>query len=111
MFGRLTERLQKSFKQFAGKTFTEQNMAQTLKEIRNALLEADVAFSVVDSFIDSVRKAAVGQSIDKHLSPSQALVKIVNDELTGLMGEANAPLSLNAQPPGGYFNGGVTGLR
>jgi signal recognition particle subunit SRP54 len=109
MFGRLTERLQKSFKQFAGKTFTEQNMAQTLKEIRNALLEADVAFSVVDSFIDSVRKAAVGQSIDKHLSPSQALVKIVNDELTGLMGEANAPLSLNAQPPAVILMAGLQG--
>ncbi|MAZ43877.1 MAG: signal recognition particle protein [Legionellales bacterium] len=109
MFGRLTSRLQKSLEQFARKTFTEQNMAQTLKEIRNALLEADVAFTVVDPFIQSVQDEAKGQSIEKHLSPSQALVKIVNDKLTALMGEANAPLALNTQPPAVILMAGLQG--
>lgn len=109
MFERLTERLQKSFKQFAGRTFTEQNMGNTLKEIRNALLEADVAYDVVQRFVEQVRDEAVGQTIEKQFSPSQALVKIVNDKLTGLMGSTQAPLSFNANPPVVILMAGLQG--
>ena len=109
MFSRLTSRLQKTFGQFAGKTFTEQNMKHTLKEIRDALLEADVALPVVESFCATVQKKADGQTIEKHLSPSQALVKIVNETLVELMGQANEPLNLNTQPPAVILMAGLQG--
>jgi signal recognition particle subunit SRP54 len=70
-----------------------------MREVRMALLEADVALPVVKSFVDQVREKALGEEVMKSLTPGQVLVKIVNDELVRVMGEANESLNLAAQPP------------
>jgi signal recognition particle subunit SRP54 len=100
MFDKLTERLQAVVDSLKGRgRLTEENINDTLRQVRMALLEADVALPVVKTFIDAVRAKAVGQELAKSLTPGQMLVKIIHDELIALMGEGVRPLNLRAQPP------------
>lgn len=110
MFENLTERLSRSFRNLTGRgRLTEENIKDTLREIRKALLEADVAISVVKDFIHNVQEKAMGQEIAKHLSPAQLFIKIVNDELVSILGEANVGLNLNTQPPAVILMAGLQG--
>jgi len=100
MFDNLGERLQGALKSLRGQArLTDENMQQSLREVRMALLEADVAVPVVKDFIARVRERASGQEVHKSLTPGQALIKIVSDELTHAMGDANESLNLAARPP------------
>ena len=95
MFENLTDRLTQTLKRLRGQgRLTEENIQETLREVRMALLEADVALPVVREFIDRVKARAVGQEVLTSLTPGQALVKIVHDELVSIMGEANDALNL-----------------
>jgi len=100
MFENLTERLSRTVQQLRGKgRLTEQGISETLREVRIALLEADVALPVVQTFIGAVREKALGQEILQSLTPGQAMVKLVHDELVQIMGVQNEALDLRAQPP------------
>jgi signal recognition particle subunit SRP54 len=100
MFESLTQRLSQSMQKLRGKgRLTEDNIKETLREVRIALLEADVALPVVQSFIAGVKDRAMGQEVLSSLKPGEALVKIVHDELISVMGEANEELDLKASPP------------
>ncbi len=100
MFDALGERLGKTIKTLSGQgRLTEQNIKDALRDVRMALLEADVALPVVKTFIDAVSNKALGQEVVGSLTPGQAMIKVVNDELTHLMGTSNEALALNAQPP------------
>jgi len=110
MFQNLTDRLTGTIKRLRGQgRLSEDNIKETLREVRMALLEADVALPVVKDFTEKVRQRAVGQEVMQSLSPGQALVKIVNDELVSLMGEACDELNLNAQPPAVVLMAGLQG--
>ena len=110
MFQNLTDRLGRTIKNLRGQgRLSEDNIRDTLREVRMALLEADVALPVVKDFTEKVRARAVGQEVLQSLSPGQALVRIVNDELVSLMGEANDELNLNAQPPVVVLMAGLQG--
>ncbi|MFO1257617.1 MAG: signal recognition particle protein [Gammaproteobacteria bacterium] len=110
MFESLTDRLSGAFRRLVGQgRLTEDNMQDTLKEVRSALLEADVALEVVTAFMERIKEAAIGVEIDKHLSSAQKLVKIVNDELVGVMGEAAVELDLKIQPPAIILMAGLQG--
>ena len=110
MFSNLSNRLGDSLDRVRGRgRLTEQNIKDTLREIRMALLEADVALPVVREFIDSIRVKATGESVLKSLTPGQVLVKIVNDELVRVMGEGNESLDLAAQPPAVILMAGLQG--
>jgi signal recognition particle subunit SRP54 len=100
MFDTLTNRLTQSLRNISGSgQLTEDNIKDTLREVRMALLEADVALSVTRDFIEKVKAEALGQEVLKQLSPGQAFVKIVFDQLTLMMGAANETLDLHAKPP------------
>ncbi|MFQ5643107.1 MAG: signal recognition particle protein [Thiogranum sp.] len=110
MFQNLTDRLGRTIKNLRGQgRLSEDNIKDTLREVRMALLEADVALPVVKEFTNKVRERAVGQEVLQSLSPGQALVKIVNDELVSLMGEACDELNLNARPPVVVLMAGLQG--
>ncbi len=110
MFDSLSERLSRTIKNLRGQgRLTEDNIKETLRDVRMALLEADVALPVVRDFVDRVKQQAVGQDVMTSLSPGQALIKIVNDELVKTMGEANEALNLNAQPPAVVLMAGLQG--
>lgn len=110
MFDTLTERLSNSLRSVTGKArLTEDNIKETLREVRMALLEADVALPVVKDFIEKVKERAVGQEVMKSLSPGQVFIKIVNEELVRMMGEANDALKLNTQPPAVILMAGLQG--
>jgi signal recognition particle subunit SRP54 len=110
MLDTLTTRLAKFVKQVRGEArFTEANIHDAMREIRMALLEADVALPVVKHFIEQVRAAALGAEVIGSLTPGQALVGVVHRELTKLMGEANAGLDLVAQPPAIILMAGLQG--
>jgi len=110
MFSNLSKRLGDSLERVRGRgRLTEQNIKDTLREIRMALLEADVALPVVREFIDSIREKATGEAVLKSLTPGQVLVKIVNDELVRVMGDANESLDLAAQPPAVILMAGLQG--
>ena len=110
MFDSLSERLGRTIKNLRGQgRLTEQNIQDTLREVRMALLEADVALPVVKQFIDSVREKALGQEVMGSLSPGQALIKVVNDELVTVMGEASVDLNLAVQPPAIILMAGLQG--
>jgi signal recognition particle subunit SRP54 len=95
MFDTLTERLTQSLRNVTGSgQLTEDNIKDTLREVRMALLEADVALPVTREFIAKVKEEALGQEVMTQLSPGQAFVKIVHDELTKMMGEENESLDL-----------------
>ena len=100
MFDNLTQRLTQTMQKMRGKgRLTEDSIRETLREVRIALLEADVALPVVQSFIGHVKDRALGQEVISSLQPGQALVKIVHDELVRIMGEENEALDLKASPP------------
>jgi signal recognition particle subunit SRP54 len=100
MFDQLTERLSRTLDNLRGRgRITEDNVAETLREARVALLEADVALPVVKSFIESVRTKALGAEVLGSLTPGQAFIGILHAELTQLMGGVGSGLSLRAQPP------------
>ncbi len=100
MFDNLSQRLQATLKRLRGEArLTDANMAETLREVRMSLLEADVALPVVKQFIERVRAEAAGREVSVSLTPGQALVKIVHDELVRLMGETTARLDLVTRPP------------
>ena len=110
MLETLTSRLAGIVKQLRGEArLTEANIQEALREVRIALLEADVALPVVKHFIDTVRGKALGAEVVGSLTPGQALVGVVHRELTALMGEANAPLNLATQPPAIILMAGLQG--
>lgn len=110
MFDSLSQRLQATLNGLRGAgRLTEENMAQTLREVRMALLEADVALPVVKAFIERVRSKAGGQEVLRSLTPGQALIKIVNDELVVLLGEVNDSLDLAVRPPAVILMAGLQG--
>ncbi|MVF21291.1 signal recognition particle protein [Methylocaldum sp. BRCS4] len=110
MFDNLTERLTQSLKKIRGQgRLTESNIQDTLREVRMALLEADVALPVVKDFIEHVKTRALGQEVQSSLTPGQALVKIVNEELIAIMGSAHERLSLATQPPAVILMAGLQG--
>jgi signal recognition particle subunit SRP54 len=110
MFENLTERLSRTVQQLRGKgRLTEDGVRETLREVRIALLEADVALPVVQTFIKEVRDKALGQEILKSLTPGQAMVKLVHDELVKIMGVENEALDLKAQPPVAVLMAGLQG--
>jgi signal recognition particle subunit SRP54 len=99
MFDNLSERLERSFKILKGEgKITEINVAETLKDVRKALLDADVNYKVAKSFTDTVKEKAMGQNVLTAVKPSQLMVKIVHDELTKLMGGEAEDLQLNGRP-------------
>ena len=99
MFENLSEKLERSFKVLKGQgQITEINVAQTLKEVRRALVEADVEYKVAKRFVDNVKVKAMGQNVINALQPSQLMVKIVHDELTELMGGEPAKFTVDGNP-------------
>jgi len=110
MFDNLSERLNKALKKISGNArITHDNVQDTLREVRKALLEADVALPVVKQFTDHVRKRAVGQEVSRSLNPGQQFLKIVQSELTQMMGEVNEKLNLAQQPPAIVLMAGLQG--
>lgn len=100
MFSSLTERLSKSLRNIINKgRLTEDNIKDTIREVRKALLEADVTLSVIKTFIKNVTKKSIGYEINKSLTPGQEFIKIVRNELILAMGEKNNDLNLSARPP------------
>src|ERR671929_2210294 len=103
MFESLSDRLQAVFTRLGSRgRLSEADVDEALKEVRRALLEADVNFKVVKDFIARVREQAIGQDVLRSLTPAQMVVKIVHDELIGLLGEA-APLNKAQRPPNIYM--------
>jgi signal recognition particle subunit SRP54 len=110
MFENLSDRLSQSLRSITGKAvLSEDNIQQTLREVRMALLEADVALPVVKDFVEAVKQRALGQEVAKSLSPGQAFVKIVQAELESVMGVANEELNLAAKPPAVVLMAGLQG--
>jgi signal recognition particle subunit SRP54 len=110
MFENLQDRLNGALKTISGKAkISEDNIKGTLREVRMALLEADVALPVVKAFTTQVKERAVGSEVLKSLSPGQAFLKIVHEELQSVMGEANEGLNLAAQPPAVILMAGLQG--
>ncbi|MCO6524191.1 MAG: signal recognition particle protein [Candidatus Schmidhempelia sp.] len=110
MFENLTERLSKTLRNISGRgRLTEDNIKDALREVRMALLEADVALPVVRDFINQVKQKAVGQDVNKSLTPGQEFIKIVQNELTLAMGEVNSELNLATQPPAVLLMAGLQG--
>jgi signal recognition particle subunit SRP54 len=110
MFDNLTERFTQSLKKIRGHgRLTEANIQDTLREVRMALLEADVALPVVKDFVEQVKDRALGQDVQGSLTPGQAFVKIVNEELIAVMGKANEKINLATQPPAVILMAGLQG--
>lgn len=110
MFENLSERLGRTLDNLRGRgRLTEDNIKESMREVRMALLEADVALPVVRDFISHVQARAVGQEVIKSLTPGQALIKVVNDELIHLMGDANETLNLDVRPPAIIMMAGLQG--
>ncbi len=110
MFNNLSDRLTATLRNIRGQgRISEDNIKETLREVRMALLEADVALPVVREFITRVKEKALGYEVIKDISASQAFIKIVNDELVHVMGEANEALNLNVQPPAVILMAGLQG--
>ncbi|MEP0355851.1 MAG: signal recognition particle protein [Paraglaciecola sp.] len=110
MFENLSDRLGKTLKNISGKgRLSEDNIKDTLREVRMALLEADVALPVVREFIAQVKERAVGTEVSKSLNPGQVFIKIVQSELESVMGQVNESLNLAAQPPAVVLMAGLQG--
>ena len=110
MFESLSDRLSQSLRAISGKArLTEDNIQETLREVRMALLEADVALPVVKEFVEAVKQRALGQEVSKSLSPGQAFLRIVQAELESVMGTANEGLNLATQPPAVILMAGLQG--
>ncbi|NOR52089.1 MAG: signal recognition particle protein, partial [Gammaproteobacteria bacterium] len=110
MFDNLTQRLSTTLKNLRGAgRLTEANIKDTLREVRMALLEADVALPVVRALAEKIKERAVGQEVLESLTPGQALIKVVHEELVELMGSANSELNLATQPPAVVLMAGLQG--
>ncbi|MDN5869128.1 MAG: signal recognition particle protein [Nitrococcus sp.] len=110
MFSNLSDRLDGIARRLRGQgRLTEDNIKETLREVRMALLEADVALPVVKAFIGEVKERALGEEVMKSLTPGQAFVKIVRDEMVRMMGESNDALDLNVRPPAAVMVAGLQG--
>jgi signal recognition particle subunit SRP54 len=110
MFENLSNRLQGTFKRLRGQgRLTDENMRATLREVRTALLEADVAVPVAKEFVERIREQAQGKEVLRSLTPGQAVIKIVHDELVRLMGEHNDSLDLSVRPPAVVLMVGLQG--
>jgi signal recognition particle subunit SRP54 len=110
MFESLTDRLSSTLKNISGKgRLTEDNIKDTLREVRMALLEADVALPVVKAFVNQVKERALGTEVSKSLQPGQMFIKVVQSELESVMGTANESLNLAAQPPAVVMMAGLQG--
>lgn len=110
MFDQLSQRLGDTLGRLRGRgKLTDDNIADALRDVRRALLEADVALPAVRSFIDRVRDKAIGQSVITQLKPAEALIKIVHDELVAVLGGDAAPLALNRTPPVVMLMAGLQG--
>ncbi|MEJ2764090.1 signal recognition particle protein [Photobacterium sp. MCCC 1A19761] len=110
MFENLSERLSRTLKNISGRgRLTDDNIKDTLREVRMALLEADVALPVVRDFVKRVKERAVGTEVSKSLTPGQEFIKIVQAELEQVMGESNEDLNLASQPPAVILMAGLQG--
>ncbi|MBV1881458.1 MAG: signal recognition particle protein [Pseudomonadales bacterium] len=110
MFENLTDKLSQTLRNVTGRgKLSEENIKDALKEVRMALLEADVALSVVKDFIDKVKVRSIGLEVMESLSPGQAFIKIVNQELVEVMGASNNELNLASQPPAVIMVAGLQG--
>jgi signal recognition particle subunit SRP54 len=110
MFENLSEKLQRAFKTLRGQaTLTDENIQEALKQIRLALLEADVNFKVVKQLIDQIQAKAIGQQVATALSPGEQVIKIVRDELVALLGQDTAKLKFASQPPTVVLMAGLQG--
>ena len=110
MFDKLTERLSRTVQTMRGRgRVTEENVSETLREVRMALLEADVALPVVKTFIDSVKAGALGAEVATSLTPGQAFIGILHRELVALLGEPQQGFALNVQPPQVVLLAGLQG--
>jgi len=110
MFNSLSERLSGAVNKLRGiGRLTEENIKDTLSEVRRALIEADVALPVVQDFIGEIKTKALGQAVTKHIRPGDAFVKLVQDELTQLLGNTTEPLNLKAQRPVVILMAGLQG--
>lgn len=110
MFDNLSGRLSQAAKNLTGKgRLTESNIKDTLRQVRLALLEADVALPVVKAFIERIRERALGEQVSRSLTPGQELVKIIHAELVTILGRETAPLDFRAQPPVVIFLAGLQG--
>ena len=110
MLENLTEKLQSVIKTIRGQSrFSEENISEAMREVRIALIEADVALPVVKFFIDRVKEKALGVEVLKSVTPGQAIIKIVQDELTSLMGDENVGLDLATKPPAVILMAGLQG--
>src|SRR5689334_10827817 len=110
MFDNLSEKLQRVFKNLRGEgKLTPENMEAALREVRVALLEADVHFRVVKQFIEGVKEKAMGEEVLAALSPAQQVVKIVRDELIKLLGTHHSKLRMANEPPSSILIVGLQG--
>ncbi len=110
MFDNLSDRLSKTFKSIRGQgRLTEANVKDALRDVRRALLEADVALPVVKQFIEKVQERAVGQEVSTSLNPGQAFIKIVREQLAEVMGAEAEPLNFNVEPPAVIMVAGLQG--
>jgi len=110
MFANLTQRLGDAVKNLTGKgVLTDDNIQDVVKEVRNALLDADVAMSVVTEFVASVKENAVGKAVHKSMSPDKVFVKLVYDQMVELMGPSESDLNLSCQPPAVILMAGLQG--
>ena len=110
MFDNLSSRLAAVVEGLRGRgRLTEENIADTLRQVRMALLEADVALPVVKQFIDAIKARAIGMEIHKSLTPGQALVRVIHEELVRVIGEGVRPLNLRTQPPAVILLAGLQG--
>ena len=100
MFEKLQERLEATFKKIRGYgKVTEDNIKDSLREVRIALLEADVNYKVAKDFLEKIKEKAVGEGVLTSITPGQLFVKIVHDELCNLLGQVNKPLDVSGSPP------------
>ena len=99
MFDNLSDRLERSFKILKGEgKITEINVDETLKDVRRALLDADVSYKVAKQFVDNVKAKAIGRNVINAVKPKELMLTVVREELTTLMGGTNAPLNLAGNP-------------
>src|SRR3954463_6290872 len=110
MFETLSDKLQRAFKNLRGQgVITEENIGEALKELRMAMLEADVNFKVVKELTDHIREKALGQEVMTALSPTEQVIKIVRDELVNILGKDTAKLKFASQPPTVVLMAGLQG--
>ena len=110
MFDQLSEKLRGTINTLAGRArLTEKNIADSMREVRVALLEADVSLEVTRRFTEDVKARAIGAEVTSSLQPGQVFIRIVRDELVRIMGNSNDQLNLSVPPPAAIFIAGLQG--